>query len=78
MQSVTVSVAEYIPSGYNLNGIIAFALGNFALPYIIDKTSVLTYVSTFDTSNKSFTITNQGNAWNDYPIRFVLIMSKNA
>lgn len=75
-QIVNVSVAEAVPNGYTLNGVLLLALGGFILPYISSGNAV-TYVFGVDIYNKTISIVNKSSAWNNYTAKFILFMSKN-
>ena len=77
-QTVNVSVAEAVPNGYTLNGVLLLALGGFILPYISNSNgNVGTYVFGVDIYNKTISIVNRVTAWNNYAAKFILFMSKN-
>lgn len=75
-QTVNVSVAEAVPNGYTLNGVLLMALSGYTLPYISNG-NIGTYVFGVDISNKTISIVNKVTAWNNYVARFILFMSKN-
>lgn len=75
-QTVNVSVAEAVPNGYTLNGVLLTALSGYFLPYISNG-NIETYVFGVNTSNKIISIVNKTTAWNNYVARFILFMSKN-
>lgn len=77
-QTVNVSLAEAVPDGYTLNGVLLLALGGFTLPYISNSNgNIGTYVFGVDIYNKTISIVNRTTAWNNYAARFILFMSKN-
>lgn len=75
-QIVNVSVAEAVPNGYTLKGVLLLAVGSYPLPYISNG-NIGTYVFGINISNKTISIVNKVSAWNNYEARFILFMSKN-
>ena len=75
-QTVNVSVAEAVPNGYTLNGVLLLALSGYTLPYISNG-NIGTYVFGVDIYNKTISIVNRVTAWDNYVARFILFMSKN-